>query len=327
LEDHDVGSIPGPYFAFRDIVAFFDQNLQFKNIVMKKLTTILFIIVMSFNVFAQDKPAYKIYTGEGKKADYEDIQKAALKTDVVFFGELHDNPIAHWLELELAKSFFVVKGKDLILSAEMFEKDNQLIIDEYFGEIIKEASFESEARLWKNYGTDYKPLLNFAKENGLKFIASNIPRRYASVVASGGFEALLKISPDGLKYIAPLPVEYDPELACYKDMLSMGSSIGGPMGTKVSDNLPKAQAIKDATMANSIANNWQKGQLLLHFNGSYHTDKHMGILWYLNKYNPTIKTITISAVLQDDIDKISDENKGLADFVIVIPSSMTRTYK
>jgi uncharacterized iron-regulated protein len=282
---------------------------------------------MSLQSFSQDKPAYKIFTGEGKRADYEDVLKAATKSDVVFFGELHDNPIAHWLELELTKGLFAEKGKDLIMSAEMFEKDNQILIDEYFAGIIKETSFESEVRLWKNYSTDYKPLLNFAKGNGLKFVATNIPRRYAAVVSSGGFEALQKISPEELKYIAPLPIEYDPELACYKDMLSMSSSIGGSMEGKVSENLPKAQAIKDATMANSIVNNWQKGQTLIHFNGSYHSDRHMGILWYLNKYNPSIKVVTISAVLQDDIEKISDENKGLADFVIVIPSSMTSTYK
>lgn len=282
---------------------------------------------MSLKAYSQDKPAYKIFTGEGRKADYDDILKVAAKSDVVFFGELHDNPIAHWLELEITKSLFAARGKDLILSAEMFERDNQILIDEYFAGIIKESSFESEVRLWKNYATDYKPLLNFAKENGLKFVASNIPRRYASVVSSGGFEALQKVAPEELKYIAPLPVEYDPELACYKEMLSMGGSIGGAMSGKVSENLPKAQAIKDATMANSIVNNWQKGQLVIHYNGSYHSDRHMGILWYLNINNPSMKVATISTVLQDDIDKMSEENKGMADFVIVIPTSMTRTYK
>ena len=292
-----------------------------------KLSAILFILFMSLQAFSQDKPAYKVFTGDGKKADYEDLLKAATKSDVVFFGEMHDNPIAHWLELEITKSLFAARGKDLILSAEMFETDNQILIDEYFAGIIKESSFETEVRSWKNYATDYKPLLNFAKENGLKFVASNIPRRYASAVSSGGFEALQNVSPEGLKYIAPLPIQYDPELACYKDMLSMDSSIGGPMSGKVNDNLPKAQAIKDATMAKSIVNNWQKGLLVMHYNGSYHSDRHMGILWYLNKYNPSIKVSTITTILQDDIDKMSEESKGMADFVIVIPSSMTRTYK
>jgi uncharacterized iron-regulated protein len=292
-----------------------------------KLSAILFLLAFALLANAQDKPAYKVYTGNGKKSDYGDILKEAGKANVVFFGELHDNPVAHWLELELTKDLYALKGKDLILAAEMFETDNQLVIDEYFSDIIKEASFEKEVRLWKNYLTDYKPLLSFAKQNGLRFVASNIPRRYASVVASGGFEALQKLSPDALKYIAPLPIEYDPELPCYKDMLSMDSSIGGGMENKVNENLPKAQAMKDATMAKSIANARKEGQTVIHYNGSYHSDRHMGIIWYLNKYNPGVKVTTITAVLQDDIEKMNDENKGQADFVIVIPSSMTRTFK
>jgi uncharacterized iron-regulated protein len=295
--------------------------------IIMKLSAILIFLTLSLSVSAQDKPAYKVFTGTGKKSDYKDLLKDAGKADVVFFGELHDNPVAHWLELEITKDIHTDKGKDLILAAEMFETDNQLIIDEYFSDIIKESSFEKEVRLWKNYQTDYKPLISFAKENGLRFVASNIPRRYASIVASGGFEALQKLSPEALKYIAPLPVEYDPELPCYKDMLSMDGAIGGGTESKVNENLPKAQAMKDATMARSIVNSRSAGQTVIHYNGSYHSDRHMGIIWYLNKYNPAIKVTTITTVLQDDIDKMDPENNNNADFVIVIPSSMTRTYK
>jgi uncharacterized iron-regulated protein len=291
-----------------------------------KLSALFILIAFTLSVSAQDKPAYKVFTGTGKKSDYNDIIKEAAKADVVFFGELHDNPVAHWLELEITKDIFSAKGKDLILAAEMFETDNQLLIDEYFSDIIKESSFEKEVRLWKNYQTDYKPLVSFAKQNGLKFIASNIPRRYASVVAGGGFEALQQLSPEALKYIAPLPVEYDPELPCYKDMLSMEGGIGGGMEKKVNENLPKAQAIKDATMARSIANYRHDGQTVIHYNGSYHSDRHMGILWYLARYQPGVRVMTITCVLQDDIEKMSDESKDQADFVIVIPTSMTRTY-
>lgn len=293
---------------------------------MRLLTPIL-TIVLTLQAYAQEKPAYKIFTGEGRKADYGDMLKSAAQADVTFFGELHDNPIAHWLELEITKDLYTKKGNNLILAAEMFETDNQLLIDEYFAGIIKESSFESEVRLWTNYKTDYKPLLNFAKENGLKFIASNIPRRYASAVSSGGFEALSVLSPEALKYIAPLPVEYDPELPCYKDMLSMGGSIGGQMSKNVSTNLPKAQAIKDATMASSIAKYRQPSQSVIHYNGSYHSDRYMGIIWYLNKYIPGLKISTITTVMQEDIDKVKDESLGKADFIIVVPSSMTRTYR
>jgi uncharacterized iron-regulated protein len=289
-----------------------------------KFFSIILGLFITVSLSAQkDKPAYKVFTGEGKKADYGDILKEALKADVIFFGELHDNPVSHWLEFEITKDLCNVKGKKLVLAAEMFETDNQILIDEYFSGLIKESSFEDEVRLWKNYKTDYKPLLDFARDSGLKFIASNIPRRYAAVVNSGGFEALEKVSPEGLNYIAPLPIEYDPELPCYKEMLSMG---GGAMG-HATQNLPKAQAIKDATMANSIAKYRQERETVIHYNGSYHSDRLMGIIWYLNKYSPDLKICTITTVLQDNIEKMNEKYLNYADFVIVIPSSMTRTYK
>jgi uncharacterized iron-regulated protein len=87
------------------------------------------LLAFTFSVSAQDKPAYKVFTGTGKKSDYKDIIKDAGKADVLFFGELHDNPVAHWLEVEITKDIHADKGKDLILAAEMFETDNQLIID------------------------------------------------------------------------------------------------------------------------------------------------------------------------------------------------------
>jgi len=305
---------------------FFPLNTNFLASDNPQYMRFLSILLISFAPFvtnAQDKPSYKIFTGEGKKADYQNLLKQSLKADVVFFGELHDNPIAHWLELELTKDLYAEKGTNLILAAEMFETDNQLLIDEYFDDIIKESSFENEARLWKNYSTDYKPLVTFAKKNNLTFVASNIPRRYASLVSSGGFDALQKVSEEGRKYIAPLPVEYDVELPCYKDMLTMDLGPKGPSP----ENFPKAQAIKDATMANSIVKYRQPGQIVIHYNGSYHSDRYQGILWYLNKYSPATKVTTITTVLQDDIDRMSDESKNKADFVIVISSSMTRTYK
>jgi uncharacterized iron-regulated protein len=283
--------------------------------------------LLAFCIFpaagAQEKPAYSLFTGEGTKVVYGDMLRAAVKADVVFFGELHDNPVSHWLEFELTKDIHKQRGSNLVLAAEMFETDNQLIIDEYLAGFFRESSFESQVRKWNNYATDYKPLLNLAKDSGLTFVASNIPRHYASMVASGGFEALDRISEEGKKLIAPLPVDYDPGLPCYKDMLSMG----GPMGGHASENLPKAQAAKDATMAFSIAKYFKPGNIVIHYNGSYHSDRYMGIIWYLNRYLPGLKIVTITTILQDNTDALGEEGKGKADFVIVVPSTMTRTYR
>jgi uncharacterized iron-regulated protein len=290
-----------------------------------KLITIAIALGLSLQIFAQDRPAYKVFTSEGKKADYDDIIKACLKADIVFFGELHDDPIAHWLELEVTKSLFSEKGNTLVQGAEMFEADNQLLMDEYLKGVYDATKFEAEVKLWKNYKTDYKPLVEFARTNKLRFIATNIPRRYASVVSKKGFEGLDSLASEAKKYIAPIPFPYDPEVKCYKDMLSMGG-MGASVPAHVTENLPKAQAVKDATMAHFILSNWSKGNIFIHYNGSYHSSNFEGIVWYLKKTNPDLKIVTIEAVQQKEISTIDKEYLNCASFIVAIPSSMTRTY-
>lgn len=284
-------------------------------------------IFLLLSVFAltvamkNDKPAYKLFNSEGKQVKYKTLLKNALESDIVFFGEMHNNPICHWLQLELTSDIFEKKGELLVMGAEMFETDNQLILDEYLNELIKTKNFENEAKLWPNYKTDYKPLVEFAKENNLDFIATNIPRRYASVVHKKGFEGLDSLNQEAKVLIAPLPVKYDPELNCYKNMLKMMGGMG-----HANTNLPKAQAIKDATMSYFILENLSEGTLFVHYNGTYHSNDFEGIVWYLKQENPDLKILTIASVEQKEIDELSDEYLNIANYVLVIPESMTKTY-
>lgn len=290
------------------------------NIFMKKIL-LPGIILVTLLSMKNDKPAYRLFDQNGKNASYKEMLKQASEADIVFFGELHDNPICHWLEYELTADLYAEKGKNLILGAEMFEADNQLIINEYLQKLIKEKSFESEARLWPNYKTDYKRLLNFARDSSLAFIATDIPRRYASMVNSGGFEALNKLDKNAYQFIAPLPIKYDSTLSCYADMYKMM----GDSPSHATRNLACAQASKDATMAYFILKNFTKGKTFLHFNGSYHSDRFQSIVWYLKQSYPTLKIMTISSVEQSDLDNLKKESEGLANFIIVIPETMSKS--
>lgn len=281
-----------------------------------------YLIVISVALLSMtvDKPAYQIYNVTGKKTTYQKMLKDILSCEVVLFGELHNNPISHWLELQLAKDLFISKKQDLILGAEMFEADNQNGLDNYIKGIWNEDTFKTKVRLWPNYDTDYKPLVDFARNTNLNFIATNIPRKYASQVMKEGFEGLLTLSQEEKKHIAPLPIEYDPELEQYKKMLEMN------MGGHSSPNLPKAQAIKDATMAHFIATNAAQGKLFLHYNGAYHSNYYEGIMWYLKRKSADMRILTITTVEQNNINKLSQEYIMAADYIICVPDDMTKTY-
>ena len=268
-------------------------------------------------VYAQHKPAYILYNAKGKKVSYKKMLKTLQQKDILLFGEFHNNPIAHWLQLEVTKE--LKQNRNLILGAEMFEQDNQAALDLYLQGKLSAKGLDSTARLWKNYPTDYAPLVNFAKENNIAFAATNIPRRYASMVAKGGFGILDTISAKEKTWIAPLPIAYDAELPGYKSMLAMMPGHGG-------ENLPKAQAIKDATMAHFILQYYKPGSLFIHYNGAYHSENYEGIVWYLKKGKPDLHISTITTVSQKDIQQLLKENKGKADFIICVDEDMTKTY-
>ena len=288
---------------------------------MKKIIAIISIFVaMSFAHIHSNKDAYIIYDSKGKKTDYNQLLAEAKKADIILFGELHDNPICHWLQKELTQDVFADKKEKLTLGAEMFEADDQIAINEYLAGKLSEKTLKDEVKLWTNFGTDYKPLLDFAKTNKLKFIADNIPRRYANLVYSRGVAALDSIDVEAKKWMAPLPFKYDGTLKCYKDIFENAGGHGG-------ENLPKSQAIKDATMAYFILKNWTKGQTFIHYNGAYHSNHHQGIEWYLKQHHPDLKILVISSTEQANINQLDVESNDSGDFIICTPSSMTKTYK
>ncbi|HKL38971.1 MAG TPA: ChaN family lipoprotein [Bacteroidales bacterium] len=270
-----------------------------------------------------EKQAYGIFTSEGKPVSYQKMQEALSKRDVVFFGELHNNPIAHWLQLELTADLYEQQGDKLVLGAEMFEADDQLILDEYVNGTIREKNFKEEAKLWGNYETDYRPLVEYAREYQLTFIATNIPRRYASLVAQKGFDGLEDLTKEAKEYIAPLPIQYDPDLPGYKNMLKMKHM---PGMKERAGNLPRAQAIKDATMAHFILENRGEDELFLHYNGTYHSNNKEGIVWYIQQHAEELQVGTIATVQQDQPDTLSDKHQDLADFILVVPQRMTKTH-
>lgn len=284
---------------------------------MKKYACILLALFIATGAAAQSKPAYTLFNAKGKKVKYGKMISTIVQQDVLFIGELHNNAISHWMELEITKD--CKAQKNLVLGAEMFEQDNQQALNAYLEGRLSAKGLDSAARLWKNYNTDYAPLVNFAKAQQLTFVATNIPRRYASMVSKGGFEALDTLSSTTKSWIAPLPMAFDSTLPGYTSMRTMMAGHG-------TMNMVRAQASKDATMAYFIAKHLQPGSLFIHYNGSFHSENHDGIIWYLKQQQPGLRIITVTTVTQKDIRHLEAGNKNKADYIICVDEDMTNTY-
>jgi uncharacterized iron-regulated protein len=278
---------------------------------------------LTLNATAQiNGSAYKIYTASGKSISFERMVKALPPGSVICFGELHDDAIGHWIVLQIAKTL-QEQHPEWLLSLEMFERDDQLVLDEYLSGLLPEKQFVKEAKLWNNYATDYKPLVMLAKQHGVPVIASNVPRRYANLVFRRGLAALDSLGAEAKTYMAPLPIPVDFTLPGYAAMIrEMGEHGGGSAHW-----LAQAQAVKDATMAHAILQHKQPQQTVLHVNGAYHSQNKEGVVWYLLQAQPYLPIVTVQVVRQQTVGKLDPDHHNLADFLIVVPADMTRTFE
>ncbi len=289
--------------------------------------SIAFALGLSLVVFskgvAQELRAYAVYNSKGKQVDFGTMSEKLLKADVVLFGELHNNPICHWLQLEFSK-VALESDKPIAFGAEMFERDDQLVLDEYLSETVPLKFLTQDAKTWPNFETDYLPLLDLARDAQRPFIATNVPRRYASLVSKKRKEALDSLSAEAKQMIAPLPFEVtinDPGYIDMREMMGLHN-----MGTGI-DALIEAQALKDYTMSWNIFTNLPSDGLFIHFNGSFHSQNFGGIYNYLKALDKKLKVSVIATVEAEGTDLAFDEEwKGLGDFVIVVSGDMTKTH-
>lgn len=290
---------------------------------MKKYLLLFSMLILGF-VKSQSFDPFKFYNKKSKEVTSTELIKELSNYDVILIGEHHDNSINHWLEKRITEAVFEKKNGKIILGAEMFERDNQNALNSYLAGKIDAKSLKDSVRLWNNYETDYRPLLDFAKDKKLKFIATNVPRKYASQTSKQSIKSLEQLPESEKKFIAELPIEVTLETPGYKEMKSL-------MGDHVDEmklmNFISAQAIKDATMAESILENWQSGKTFIHYNGDYHSKQYGGIYWYLKKKNPKLKVAVIS-VFESENQELNLPEKDFipTEFNLVIPSDMTTTY-
>jgi hypothetical protein len=157
----------------------------------------------------------------------------------------------------------------------------------------------------------------------LRFIATNIPRRYASIIHKKGLNYIDSLSVDAKKLISPYLLEnFDPEVRAYKEM---ADHMGGHVPKNML-NIQAAQASKDATMAYFSVKNFNEGNILIHFQGSYHSNNNQGIIWWINLLNPGYEIKSLTTVYQSEWDELGDEERSeIADYIIVVADGMTQT--
>jgi len=309
---------------------------------------------------------YRVFTGDWEPASLEDIARAMADVDAVLVGEIHTDPVGHWIEAELLREALAVVGageesgaiRSVALSLEMFERDVQGIVDEYLKDLITEDQFKASARAWEYYDSDYRPMVEMAKATGVPVLAANAPRRYVNRVSRMGPGALNDLSAQARNTLPPLP--YPPPTDAYRaewNALMTGMSMeqqcpvpeeeaapGHPIeepprgppagmpthGGSFMENGLQAQTLWDASMAHVITTflELNPGSLVLHMVGGFHVKNSTGTPEKVQFYRPGTRSLVVHMDIADDFGTFDpDEHAGRGDFVILTDQSLDLNYE
>lgn len=260
--------------------------------------------------------------GGGQAVSLSQMLEVLAKMDVVFVGEQHDHKLGHALQLEILRGLHA-RRNSTGLSLEMFERDTQLVLDEYLAGQISEASFLQASRPWPAYRTDYAPMVEFCKANRIPVIAANAPRRYANLASRKSLEELKSLSKEARGFIAKLPVTREIPAGYRIALDGVFGGHGTPAtgtGPAMPAHIRDGQFLWDATMADSIAKGLKrtKARPVVQMNGSMHSDHGYGIVDRLRRMEPKLKLAVISIkpdAAFPDVD--TKKYEGVGDYVIV----------
>ncbi len=299
-------------------------------------------LILSFQSFGQiTENNYRVYSTKlNKEVTLNDVVEEMKNYDVLFFGEEHNDSVTHNLENKMLELLYQKYNSSITLSMEMFDRDVQIVMNEYLSGSIREKNFTKDARVWSNY-RDYKPMVEFSKKNKLDVICANAPSRYTNLAGRKGQKALMELSTDAKKLFAPLPYDtasgkyYDKLMALTKhdiaptvaDTSAKKTPAMPPMG---GFNLIMGQSLWDATMAYSISEYLKKNieKKVMQVNGRFHSDEGFAVVTQLKKYSPKTKSLIISTGSDDAFPNIDwSTHKQFGDYIIITDPAIPKTYK
>lgn len=271
-------------------------------------------------------PGVRVVDRSGQPASFGALVEQAAAADIVFFGEQHDDPETHRVEFGLLDAIGR-SGRPVILSLEMFERDVQPLLDDYLAGHLTESDFLARSRPWDRYVTDYRPMVELAKQRGWPVVATNVPRPMASAVGRAGLEYLDTI-PATMRAHAATDIRCPDDAYRARFLQEMRGHSSGPatparadtLATATAERFYLAQCVKDETMAESIARALDRAPpdaILVHYNGSFHSDLGQGTVDRVRRRLPGKRTFLVTAVPVTDLDSANaSAHDGRADWIV-----------
>ncbi|QYO65335.1 4-hydroxy-tetrahydrodipicolinate synthase [Leptolyngbya sp. 7M] len=219
--------------------------------------------------------------------------------------------------------------------------DAALIVAPYYNKPTQEGLFAHFGEIAKSvkgfpimlYNVPGRTASNISAETTLR-LADKHENIVATKEASGNLSQVMEIlakRPKNFKVFSGDDATAVPFISLGGDGLVSVVSNEMPKETEAAmglDNILSSQSLWDATMAYWVADSLKrnKGSLVVHLNGGFHTEQRLGTVEHLQKYKPDARILVVTMRYEKDFMSFdAQKHKGLGDFVILTDSTQPRS--
>ena len=219
----------------------------------------------------------------GTVLSFDQLIDQISSKDLIFIGEVHDNPEHHLIQVQILQALVACCGP-VSIAMEFFEKPQQSTLDRYHRGELDESEFLREV----DWGSDYhfyRPLIRMAKQHGAEVRAINAPREVVRKVARQGLASLDE--PERNKIAKKIDLSNEAHRNYVREAYERHTH--GDL--KKFDYFYEAQCVWEDTMAESLAEYLKENETkLIAFTGNGHIINQFGIP------DRTIERIPVSMV-------------------------------
>jgi uncharacterized iron-regulated protein len=243
-----------------------------------------------------------------------------ISSRVIYVGEAHDEYAHHLKQLEIIRKLHALHP-DMAIGMEQFQSPYQQALDDYIGGRLSEKEMLRKTEWYRRWRFDYRlyrPILSFAREQGIPVVALNVPKEITDKVARQGMEGL---TPEQREQ---LPREIDRSDRAYQERLMEVFSKHPHAGEQQFERFVQVQLLWDEGMAQRVAEHLQQhaGRKMVVLAGSGHLSYGSGIPNRVARRLPAPYTIMIPADAVPTDPAVADLLLITGDEKLAVPGVM-----
>ena len=244
----------------------------------------------------------------GATLSFEQLIDQIASKDLIFVGEVHNNPEHHLIHVQIIQALMDRCGP-VTIAMESFEKTKQESLDRYLQGGLTEEEFLREVNWRGEWGYEYhfyRPLILLARQNMSRIIAINAPHDIVRKVARQGLKSLNVVEQ------GKLAKEIDLNDKAHYTFLRKVYEQHSHTELKKFDHFYEAQCVWEDTMAHNLAEYLKENRRkLIAFTGNGHIINKFGIPGRTIKRFPVSMVTIIPYPLKEHVEI----KKEIADYV------------